>query len=104
MPLRDSVERWSGVRLWVYRASSGPAPCAVMVRRQTGRLQRDVMISRSQIPMTPGSRASMEPVYALSAGLVACFGEGVLEVVQDVIAANASSRFPLGGDGGTGAS
>lgn len=92
----DSVERWTGVRLWVYRAPGGKSPCSIILRRSTSGLHRDVLIGRSGFTMEPASRASLEPEYALLAGLVAILGLVRVQEMLDSQSAAQQLRGPRG--------
>lgn len=74
MSQRDIVERWSGLRLWVYRTRQGKAPCALILRTVEGRGQREQLLARGQIDCAPGSEASIDPLAALVASLVDLYG------------------------------
>lgn len=89
--------KWAGVRLWVYRSTSGPAPCSVIVRNQTRGINRDVLIARAGISMHPASRASLEPGYALLASLVAIYGAGHVQADLDSLLAAQPLQGPRGG-------
>lgn len=64
-----SLERWNGTRLWVYRGADYGA-AAILLRRGGLKNQQDTLHKRTQIPMGPNSRASVEPCFALFHALV----------------------------------
>lgn len=97
----NNTDRWTGVRLWVYRSAVDFAPAAVLVRRAGGGRQADTMVSRGQAWCPPGSDASKEPLHALLAGMVACYGSGATEAALAHILAAEPYRGPSGGFRGT---
>lgn len=95
-----TAERWSGLRLWVYRSNVDYAPAAVLVRTAGRGLNQDRMVCRGQAYIPPGSSSSKSALHALLAALVACYGSGLTEAaLADVLAAE-PLRGPRGGFGG----
>lgn len=95
-----TASRWAGIRLWVYRGTGDYAPSAVLLRQAGLGRNTDRLACRGQAYIPPGSEASKSAVHALVAGLVACYGSGLVEAaLQDVLAAE-PLRGPRGGHGG----
>lgn len=92
------VERWSGVRLWVYRTRTGTATTSITLRRADGRVYADNLLARGEYPLPPGGVASQSSGAALVAALVALLGgERVHELVEQVEA----ERLPASPGGGS---
>jgi hypothetical protein len=95
-----TASRWTGVRLWVYRSAVDYAPAAVLIRSAGRGRNLDQLACRGQAWAPPGSHASKSAIHALVAGLVACYGNVLVEAaLQDVLAAE-PPRGPQGGHGG----
>jgi hypothetical protein len=96
-----SVERWDGLRLWVYRTRDGSMPCAVIMRRTRGARQDDTLLGRSNIEPHIAQLAHQDPYLALLAGLLQLRGAVVLNNQLMSILRAERPASPVGDHGGT---
>jgi hypothetical protein len=100
--LRESsyVERWSGVRLWVYRTRFGTASTSITLRRADGRVYADNLLARGELPLPAGGVASRSSGAALVGALVALLGAAQVHDLVDQLEAERLAASPGGGPQG----
>ena len=98
---QSSVERWTGVRLWVYRGTTATMACALLLRSSQGGRYQDRLLARGVAPAPPGGVASTDACAAALAGVMALRGEGWVRLTLDQLLREARSGPPGGLQGDT---
>lgn len=97
----SNVERWDGLRLWVYRTRNGQMPVAVIMRSSRGGRQQDTLLGRSAVLPAERELALADPYVALLAGIVAIRGRVfTANGLQRLLSAEPPAS-PVGDHGGT---
>ena len=97
----NNVERWDGLRLWVYRTRHHHMPCAVIMRSSRGGQQHDTLLGRHEIPPHLVDVSERDPYVALLAALTCLRGAVFVEnEFQRILRARAAAS-PVGDHGGT---
>jgi len=97
----SNVERWDGLRLWVYRTRNGQMPVAVIMRYSRGGRQQDILLGRSFVPPSDRELAQADPYVALLAGIVAVRGRVFTASGLNRLLAAEPAPSPVGDHGGT---
>jgi hypothetical protein len=97
----NNVERWDGLRLWVYRTSSGGMPCAVIMRYSRGGRQDDVLLGRHEVPTALREQALADPYYALLAAILQLRGAVFVQNELAHMLRAQPTPSPRGDHGGT---
>jgi hypothetical protein len=98
--MTNSVERWDGLRLWVYRTRDGGMPAAVIMRHRELNMQHDVLLGRGAVRPQHRELALADPYAALLAALVQLRGPAIVQSQLMNILRAADPLPPLGGQGG----
>ena len=96
-----NVERWDGLRLWVYRVGNGEMPCALIMRYSRGGNQDDVLLGRSRIPAPSRPAALADPYAALLLAILELRGSAFVHNLLLDFLARECAPSPVGDHGGT---
>lgn len=97
----SNVERWDGLRLWVYRTRGAYMPAAVIMRYSRGGRQDDVLLGRSAVPVSQQKLALGDPYAALLAGLIQLRSAVIVQTQMEALLRASAAASPLGDHGGT---
>ena len=97
----NSVERWDGLRLWVYRTRAGQMPCALIMRYSRGGQQNDTLLGRENIGREYRELAEKDPYAALLLALVRMRGAVFVQNELREIHRASAAPSPVGDHGGT---
>jgi hypothetical protein len=99
--MSGTVERWDGLRLWVYKTRDGGMPAALIMRHHQDLRQHDVLLARGQVRTQHRDLALADPYAALLAALVQMRGAPLLQTALVNILRAADPLPPLGDHGGS---
>lgn len=94
------VERWSGVRLWIFRTRSGRLSYSITRRGSDNVYRVDSQLARGDTMCAPGSWASRSLLHALLAALVSSYGPAMVATALSEVRQELELGAPSGGQGG----
>jgi len=97
----NSVERWIGLRLWVYKTRDGSMPAAIIQRSHRGGRQSDHLLGRGNIPPHRADLCRQDAYVAALAGLLTLRGAVMLHNDLMHLLRAEPPASPVGDHGGT---